>query len=416
ETITSVPNIETTASKTSKDSFEEPKPVRPSALLIEEWESDSDDDYEIRPLIEQNKPSRVPVNTANQNARYVNTVTSRPTVNGVKPSSNVFHKSYSPVRRTFNQRAAPKNSVLKEKVNTDKVNNVTTDGPKAVVSADQGHGENVVKSSACWIWRPTGIVIDHIFKDSGSYMLKRFNYVDLQGRLKSAMAWVKQKDDEIFISQDKYVADILKKFDFVTVKTTSNLMEPNKALLKDEDVEDVDFHLYRSMIGLFMYLTASRPDIMFVVCTCARFQVTPKVSHLHAMKRIFRYLLKGQPKLGLWHHFIRDSYEKRLIQVIRIYTDHNVVDLLIKAFDVSSIRDKFGNKTCSYKVNTARQSRMDVRTCNIKQKCVKSQIPKRGWDNKIPQSGGPPEKVGDEAVHKELGDRMERAATTASSL
>ncbi|GKE79172.1 hypothetical protein Tco_1545292, partial [Tanacetum coccineum] len=64
-------------------------------------------------------------------------------------------------------------------------------------------------------------------------------------------------------------------------------------------------------------------------------------------------------------------------------------------------------------------SRMDGRTCNIKQKCVMSQTPmqtKRGRDTKIPQSSGPPEKVGDEAVHKELGDRMERAATTASSL
>ncbi|GKE60027.1 hypothetical protein Tco_1510394 [Tanacetum coccineum] len=61
---------------------------------------------------------------------------------------------------------------------------------------------------------------------------------------------------------------------------------------------------------------------------------------------------------------------------------------------------------------------MDRRTCNIKQKCVKSQTPrqaKKGWETKIPQSDGLPEKVDDEAVHKELGDRMERAATTASS-
>ncbi|GJY13414.1 putative ribonuclease H-like domain-containing protein [Tanacetum coccineum] len=115
---------------------------------------------------------------------------------------------------------------------------------------------------------------------------------------------VKQKDDGIFISQDKYVADILKKFDFVTVKTASTLIETNKALLKDEEAEDVDVHLYRSMIRSLMYLTASRPDIMFAVCACARFQVTPKVSHLHAVKRIFRYL-KGQPKLGLWYP--RDS-------------------------------------------------------------------------------------------------------------
>ncbi|GJZ55895.1 putative ribonuclease H-like domain-containing protein [Tanacetum coccineum] len=258
---------------------------------------------------------------------------------------------------------------------------------------------------------------------------------------------VKQKDDGIFISQDKYVADILKKFDFVTVKTTSTPIKTNKALLKDEEAEDVDVHLYRSMIGSLMYLTASRPDIMFVVCACARFQVTPKVSHHHAGEEDLRYL-KGQPKLGLWyprdspfdleafsdsdyagasldrksttggcqflgkrliswqckkqtivanstteaeyvaaanccgqvlwiqnqmldygfnfmntkiyidnesticivknpvfhsktkhieirHHFIRDYYEKRLIQVIKIHIDHNVADVLTKAFDVS---------------------------------------------------------------------------------
>nr|GEV74038.1 uncharacterized mitochondrial protein AtMg00810-like [Tanacetum cinerariifolium] len=57
---------------------------------------------------------------------------------------------------------------------------------------------------------------------------------------------------------------------------------------------------YRSMIGSLMYLTASKPDIIFIICTCARFQVTPKVSHLHVVKRIFKYL-KGQPKLGLWY-------------------------------------------------------------------------------------------------------------------
>ncbi|GKG06385.1 hypothetical protein Tco_0326471, partial [Tanacetum coccineum] len=115
---------------------------------------------------------------------------------------------------------------------------------------------------------------------------------------------VKQKYNGIFISQDKYVADILKKFDFVTVKIVSTPIETNKALLKDEEAKDVDVHLYRSMTGSLMYLTTFRPDIMFAVCACARFQVTPKVSHLHAVKRIFRYL-KGQPKLGLWYP--RDS-------------------------------------------------------------------------------------------------------------
>ncbi|GJV09093.1 putative ribonuclease H-like domain-containing protein [Tanacetum coccineum] len=111
---------------------------------------------------------------------------------------------------------------------------------------------------------------------------------------------VKQKEDGIFISQDKYVIEILKKFGFSDVKTANTPMETHKPLLKDVDGEDVDEQMYRLMIGSLMYLTSSRPDIMFDVCVCARFQVNPKVSHLHAVKRIFRYL-KGQPKLGLWY-------------------------------------------------------------------------------------------------------------------
>ncbi|GJX37269.1 putative ribonuclease H-like domain-containing protein [Tanacetum coccineum] len=111
---------------------------------------------------------------------------------------------------------------------------------------------------------------------------------------------VKQKEDGIFISQDKYVNEILNKFGFSDVKTASTPMETHKPLLKDVNEEDVDEHLYRSMIGSLMYLTSLRPDIMFAVCACAIFQVNPKISHLHAVKRIFRYL-KGQPKLGLWY-------------------------------------------------------------------------------------------------------------------
>ncbi|GJU58098.1 zinc finger BED domain-containing protein RICESLEEPER 2-like protein [Tanacetum coccineum] len=185
---------------------------------------------------------------------------------------------------------------------------------------------------------------------------------------------VTQKDDGIFIRQDKYVDEILKKFGFLTVKIASTPIETSKPLLKDAEAEDVDVYLYRSMIGSLMYLTSSRPDIIFALCACTRFQVTPKVSHLHGVKRIFRYL-KGQPKLGLWypkdspfdleaysdsdyagasldrksttrvihsktkhieirHNFIRDSNEKKLIQMIKIHTDQNIADLLTKAFDV----------------------------------------------------------------------------------
>nr|GEV70923.1 ribonuclease H-like domain-containing protein [Tanacetum cinerariifolium] len=99
--------------------------------------------------------------------------------------------------------------------------------------------------------------------------------------------YVKQSKEGISISQDKYVAEILKKFDFSSIKIASTSIEIQRPLVKDEEAADVDFHLYRSMIGSLMYLTASRPDIMFVVCACSRFQVTPKLSHIDAVKRIF---------------------------------------------------------------------------------------------------------------------------------
>ncbi|GJY76668.1 hypothetical protein Tco_0481784 [Tanacetum coccineum] len=253
---------------------------------------------------------------------------------------------------------------------------------------------------------------------------------------------------------DKYVAEILKKFDFASMKIASTPIETQKPLTKEEEAADVDVHLYRSMIGSLMYLTASRPDIMFAVYACSKFQVNLKTSHLHAVKRIFRYL-KDKTKLGIWyprvssfdleaysdsdyaganlerksttgscqflsrrliswqckkqtikwllstiggrvwllvdannycgqvlwiqnqmldygfnfmntkiyidnesivknpvfhsktkhieimHHFIRDAYEKKLIQVLKIYTDDNVADLLTKAFDVSRFVDEF---------------------------------------------------------------------------
>ncbi|GJS13251.1 ribonuclease H-like domain-containing protein [Tanacetum coccineum] len=108
--------------------------------------------------------------------------------------------------------------------------------------------------------------------------------IDYDGRI----FHLHQKKDGIFISQDKYVDEILKKFEFTEVKTTSTLIETQKPLLKDENSKEVDVHMYRSMIGSLMYLTSSRPDIMFAVCACARYQVNPKVSHLHDVNMIFR--------------------------------------------------------------------------------------------------------------------------------
>ncbi|GJS12605.1 putative ribonuclease H-like domain-containing protein [Tanacetum coccineum] len=138
--------------------------------------------------------------------------------------------------------------------------------------------------------------LDRVYKEKALYGLHQalrawYEWMSYMGELTFFLGLqVQQKKNGIFISQDKYVDEILKKFGIIEVKTASTPMETQKPLLKDESGEEVDVHMYRSMIGSLMYLTSSRPDIMFAVCACARYQVNLKVSHLYAMKRIFRLI------------------------------------------------------------------------------------------------------------------------------
>nr|GEZ32192.1 putative ribonuclease H-like domain-containing protein [Tanacetum cinerariifolium] len=102
----------------------------------------------------------------------------------------------------------------------------------------------------------------------------------------------------LFLSYASFMGFIVYQMDVNSAFLYGNIDE--EVYGKDRTGKDVDLYLYRSMIGSLMYLTASRPDIMFAICACARHQVTSKECHLYAVKRIFRYL-KGHPKLGLWY-------------------------------------------------------------------------------------------------------------------
>ncbi|GJZ25056.1 putative ribonuclease H-like domain-containing protein [Tanacetum coccineum] len=177
-------------------------------------------------------------------------------------------------------------------------------------------------------------------------------------------------------NQDKYVAKILKKFNYTDVKSASTPVDLEKPLVKDRGADDIDVHLYRSMIGSLMYLIASRPDIMFAVCACARFQVTPKTSHLLAVKRIFRYL-KGKPTLGLWYS--RDSPFKLVA-----YTNSDYAR-------ATQDRKSTTGGEATYLYSSSKNGRI----CYIKSMLKESKASryvKRGQDTKIPQSSGPPEK------------------------
>ena len=111
---------------------------------------------------------------------------------------------------------------------------------------------------------------------------------------------IKQSKEGISITQSKYTKELLKRFGMENSKPIGTPMSPSCKLDKDEEGKCVDLKYYRGMIGSLLYLTASRPDIMFSVCLCARFQSNPKESHLNAVKRILRYL-NGTQTLGLWY-------------------------------------------------------------------------------------------------------------------
>jgi len=145
-----------------------------------------------------------------------------------------------------------------------------------------------------------GSTSEELCKEFESVMKKKFEMSSLGEMTTFLGLQVRQDSKGILLHQGKYVEDILEKFGFKDAKDSSTPMAERPLLSADPEGEPVSQTEYRSMIGSLMYLTASRPDIMFAVCQCARYQANPKLSHLTAVKRIFRYL-KARPKLGLWY-------------------------------------------------------------------------------------------------------------------
>ncbi|GKA46962.1 hypothetical protein Tco_0739845 [Tanacetum coccineum] len=108
----------------------------------------------------------------------------------------------------------------------------------------------------------------------------------------------------IFINQSKYALESLKKYSFDSCDLVDTPMVEKSKLDEDKEGKAVDPSHYRGMIGTLLYLTDSRPDLQFAICMCARYQARSTENHLHAVKRIFRYL-KGTVNRGIW--YLKDS-------------------------------------------------------------------------------------------------------------
>lgn len=145
-----------------------------------------------------------------------------------------------------------------------------------------------------------GLTSSKLCKEFKTVMKKRFEMNSLGEMTMFLGLQVRQDLVGILLHQGKYVEEMLEKFGFKDSKITLTPLAERPLLSPDPEREPVDQTDYRSMIGSLMYLTASRPNIMFAGCQCARYQTNPKFSHSIVVKRISRYL-KGSSKLGLWY-------------------------------------------------------------------------------------------------------------------
>nr|GEW42562.1 hypothetical protein [Tanacetum cinerariifolium] len=255
--------------------------------------------------------------------------------------------------------------------------------------------------------------------------------------------------------QDKYVADILKKFDFSSVKIASTPIETNNALLKDEEVKDVDVHLYQSMIGSLMYLTASRPNIMFGVCACARKSTTGGCQFLG--KRLILWQCKKQTVIANSNNGSRATAKSKTVNDVKQiqatvdgktmviskssvrsdlhFNDEDGITCLSNDIDLAKpFNDVYVTPVHTKKVftNMKRQNKYFLRkiTSLFASMLVPQVVEGEGLGQPFKpqplsstappsheeQSSGPPKKVGDEAVYTGEDDRVVRSATTTTSL
>ncbi|KAJ9541699.1 hypothetical protein OSB04_028205 [Centaurea solstitialis] len=191
-------------------------------------------------------------------------------------------------------------------------------------------------------------VDDIIFGSTSKDLCKKFETIMTQEFKMSMMGeinfflglQVKQFTDGIFINQSKYIFYLLKKYDMSSCNSIGTPMATGNKIGPDHEGKDVDLRTYRGMVGSLMYLTASRPDIMFATCVCARYQAKPKESHLAAVKRIFRYL-KGTPYYGLW-------YPKGLGFELQAYSDADYGGCNMDRKSTSGHIQLLGNKLVSW--------------------------------------------------------------------
>nr|GEX45049.1 hypothetical protein [Tanacetum cinerariifolium] len=313
---------------------------------------------------------------------------------------------------------------------------------------------SVARIEAIWLFLAYSSFKDFVVYQWMPKVLFSMERLKQRGKIDKNLFIRRHKGDILLVQV--YVDDII-----FEVKNVSTPMETQKPLLKDEDGEEVDVDMYRSMNCSLMYLTSSRLDIMFAVCAFARYQVNSKVSHLQAVKRNFRYL-KGQPKFGLWYPkdssfdflaYIDSDYAGASLDIksttggcqflgcrlISWQCKKQTVDAnsIIKAECVAASSKNYywevqfqalvdGKKVIITESTVRRDLQLeDAKGVDcLSNAAIFEQLTLMGnknlgkakrKDTELPQTSDPTTNIADEAVNKEMDDSLEKAASTASS-
>ncbi|GJX40877.1 hypothetical protein Tco_0255867 [Tanacetum coccineum] len=343
----------------------------------------------------------VSVNTV----RQVNTAYSKTTVNAAKPMSHLSKTTHSTVKRPIHKNTAFKNSNFNQRVNIVKDKNVNAARPKAVVNVVQGNNVNAVKASACWVWKPKAKVLDHVSKhNSASITLKKFDYVDAQGRSKSDKGVIDSGSSRHMTGNMSYLTDYKEidggyvvfggnpKGGKITRKDTIKTAKPAESEGFEQIVDFLNAHTIK-------YALTINPTI-YTSCI-EQFWATVKAKTVVGEVQL-QALVDGKKII------IIESIVRRDLQP----EDAEGVDCLPNATIFKQLT-LMGSKTTAWnEFSSTMASTIICLATNQKFNFSKS----KRKDTEVPQPSGATTNVADEAVNEEMDDSLERAATTATGL
>ncbi|GJY22723.1 hypothetical protein Tco_0396381 [Tanacetum coccineum] len=340
--------------------------------------------------------------SVNNTARQVNTAHSKTTVNTARPKLYLSKTAHSNVKRPIHKNTAFKNSNIDQRVNIVSGKKFNTARPKAVVNAVKGNNFNVVKASACWVWKPKTKVLDHVSKhNSASITLKKFDYIDAQGRSESDQGVIDSGCSRHMTGNMSYLTNY-EEIDGGYVAFGGNPKGGKIAGKAKKSVKLMMEKLFRMELKLMLlHALVDGKKIIISEASVRRDLKLEDDEGIDCLPNftIFEQLALMGSKTTAWNEF-----SSTMTSAIICLATNQKINF-----------SKFIFEGLAIPIDPHHTPTITQPSTSQPQKTQNPRNPKRK-DNQVPQPSDPSEHVADKAIHKELGDSLVMAATTASSL